>query len=59
MTDLSAVSTRDLHEELVRRCGVRELVIGVDEYVKIGATNGKDVVVMEGDGPLRVLDNGD
>lgn len=54
--DLSAVSTHDLHAELARRGGVREIVYGPEDNVYIA---GNDGVIIDDYGPVRVLINVD
>ena len=54
--DLSSVSTAELHAELVRRTGVRELVFGPEDNVLIA---GNDGVILDDYGPVRVLINVD
>lgn len=54
--DLSRVSTAELHAELARRTGVRELVFGPDENVIIA---GDDGYILDDYGPVRVLINVD
>lgn len=55
--DLSQVSTADLHRELARRTGVREIVVGVEDDVIIAL--GTDGVVIDDCGPMRILVNVD
>ena len=54
MIDLSTVSTADLHTELARREGVREIVYGPEDNVLIANSNG---VVLDDYGPVRLLVN--
>lgn len=54
--DLSQVSTADLHRELARRTGVREIVYGPEDNVYIC---GNDGVIIDDYGPIRVLVNAD
>lgn len=54
--DLSRVSTAELHAELARRTGVRELVFGPEDGVLIA---GNDGVIIDDYGPVRVLINVD
>lgn len=54
MIDLSTVSTKDLHEEIALRTGVREIVYGPEDNLLIADNNG---VVLDDYGPFRVLVN--
>jgi len=54
--DLSAVSTRELHEELAQREGVKEYVFGPENEIELF---GDDGVIIRDNGPVRVLVNRD
>lgn len=54
-TELSKFSTKELHEELAKREGVREIVIDPEDTIFLTTFNAG--VVLDDCGPARILVN--